>query len=112
MARAKYSHLLTVANDLLHLSDRFGMVHPIGAETDVAGPVTKLHRRIKLARRLPTRTRSQKRSFRPLGRGGRRRLPALVALRLRHKSGSPPASALHWRAPTMPPRNSRTPSRT
>src|ERR1700737_1373508 len=45
MARAKHAHLPTVAHDLLRLADRFGMVHAIGAEADVAGPVTKLHRR-------------------------------------------------------------------
>src|ERR1700681_2684560 len=45
MARAKHAHLPARAHDLLHLADRFGMVHAIGAEADVAGPVTKLHRR-------------------------------------------------------------------
>src|ERR1700674_770405 len=45
MARAKHAHLPALAHDLLHLSDRFGMVHAIGAEADVASPVTKLHRR-------------------------------------------------------------------
>src|ERR1700680_2987091 len=45
MARAKHAHLPALAHDLLHLADRFGMVHAIGAEAHVAGPVTKLHRR-------------------------------------------------------------------
>src|SRR6266849_4597931 len=45
MARAKHAHLPAVAHDLLHLADRFGMVHAIGAEAGVTGPVTKLHRR-------------------------------------------------------------------
>src|SRR5258708_30247239 len=45
MARAKHAHLPALAHDLLHLADRFGMVHAIGAEANVAGPVTKLHRR-------------------------------------------------------------------
>src|SRR5215469_4035375 len=46
MARTEHPHLPAVAHDLLHLADRLGVVHPIRAEANVAGPVTKLHRRV------------------------------------------------------------------
>src|SRR5579859_3955164 len=69
MARAKHAHLPAVAHDLLHLADRFGMVHAIGAEADIAGPVTKLHRRTTP---VPLRV-SKIPSLRPSGpRAGRR----------------------------------------
>src|ERR1700694_656768 len=45
MARAKHAHLRALAHDLLNLADRFGMVHTIGAEADVAAQVMNLHRR-------------------------------------------------------------------
>src|ERR1700736_5407034 len=88
MARAKHAHLPAVAHDLLHLPDRLGMVHAIGAEADVAGPVTKLH-----CRRTPVLLRVSKiPSSRPsCPRAGRRSATYGYFAANKHGRGGQPA---------------------